>query len=150
MAQSIMSKDVYLAWGTSGDLPAWDSEVPDIDFTRDHLEDEVCRRICSRKRYLALSEHGDIEISGHKFLESETPTKTILLEFRNKASDVPNQVIRQLGVYVDTVPVSTKGDVTYLLPSEVTSKGVLIASANIVPIIRNSAISETREIIINF
>jgi hypothetical protein len=148
IANQVMTNDVYLAWGNStGITNPWTNQPPDISPDITELNNEVCRRLVVEKNYIERNNYGEIDVDGIKFSLSNVPTKTILLKCRNLSSDVPDEVISQIGVYVGT---KVKPEVVapyFLTPDQITDKGFLLVSANISPIVRNEATAENRDII---
>jgi hypothetical protein len=148
IAESVMARAIHLAWGT-GD-GAWNvppSEDPDADT----LIAEVGRRQATELAYVVADDEGDIVLPGQNYLRSETPTNSLLVRTQFDFTDAAASVIREIAVYVGTVPVDgLPVGQRYFLPAEIAAQGRLLHLENIEPIFRSPAIRESFEVVISF
>ena len=150
IAEAIKNQDLYLGWGGKGDGLIWENDPPNIDANLTTLPNELCRRKIIKKSFLVEDPEGTISAGNKKWSKSDTPTKNLLLDVTSSTTDVPTATIYSIGVYVGTKIKSTSSRVDFLLPEDLESPGTLLVSQYVVPIIRNSATSESRQIVICF
>lgn len=150
IAEAIKNQDLYLGWGGKADGLIWENEPPNIDANLTVLPNEICRRKIIKKSFLVEDPNGTISAGNKKWSKSDTPTKNLLLDVTSSPDDVPTATIYSIGVYVGTKIKSTSSRVDFLLPEDLENPGSLLVSQYVVPIIRNSATSESRQIVICF
>lgn len=150
IAEAIKNQDLYLGWGGKTDGLIWENEPPNIDANLTVLPNEICRRKIIKKSFLVEDPNGTISAGNKKWSKSDTPTKNLLLDVTSSPDDVPTATIYSIGVYVGTKIKSTSSRVDFLLPEDLENPGSLLVSQYVVPIIRNSATSESRQIVICF
>lgn len=150
IAEAIKNQDLYLGWGGKEDGLIWENDPPNIDANLTTLPNELCRRKIIKKSFLVEDPEGTISAGNKKWSKSDTPTKNLLLDVTSSTTDVPTATIYSIGVYVGTKIKSTSSRVDFLLPEDLESPGTLLVSQYVVPIIRNSATSESRQIVICF
>ena len=151
IAEAIKNQDLYLGWGGKADGLFWENTPPNIDPNLTTLPNEICRRKILKKSYIVEdSANGTITAGDRKWSKSDTPTKNLLLEVTHSQEDVPTATIYSIGVYVGTKIKSTSSRVDFLLPQDLENPGSLLVSQYIVPIIRNAATSESRQIVVCF
>lgn len=150
IAEAIKNQDLYLGWGGKADGLIWENEPPNIDASLTVLPNEICRRKIIKKSFLVEDPNGTISAGNKKWSKSDTPTKNLLLDVTSSPTDVPTATIYSIGVYVGTKIKTTSSRVDFLLPEDLENPGTLLVSQYIVPIIRNSATSESRQIVICF
>ena len=150
IAEAIKNQDLYLGWGGKADGLIWENEPPNIDANLAVLPNEICRRKIIKKSFLVEDPNGTISAGNKKWSKSDTPTKNLLLDVTSSPDDVPTATIYSIGVYVGTKIKSTSSRVDFLLPEDLENTGSLLVSQYVVPIIRNSATSESRQIVICF
>ena len=150
IAEAIKNQDLYLGWGGKADGLVWENQPPNIDANLTVLPNEICRRKIIKKSFLVEDQNGTILAGEKKWSKSDTPTKNLLLEVTSSKDDVPIATIYSIGVYVGTKIKSTSSRTDFLLPEDLESPGTLLVSQYVVPIIRNSATSESRQIVICF
>lgn len=150
IAEAIKNQDLYLGWGGKADGLIWENEPPNIDANLTVLPNEICRRKIIKKSFLVEDPNGTISAGNKKWSKSDTPTKNLLLDVTSSPDDVPTATIYSIGVYVGTKIKSTSSRVDFLLPEDLENPGTLLVSQYVVPIIRNSATSESRQIVICF
>lgn len=150
IAEAIKNQDLYLGWGGRADGLVWENQPPNIDANLTVLPNEICRRKIIKKSFLVEDPNGTISAGNKKWSKSDTPTKNLLLDVTSSPDDVPTATIYSIGVYVGTKIKSTSSRVDFLLPEDLENPGTLLVSQYVVPIIRNSATSESRQIVICF
>ena len=150
IAEAIKNQDLYLGWGGKADGLIWENEPPNIDANLTVLPNEICRRKIIKKSFLVEDPNGTISAGNKKWSKSDTPTKNLLLDVTSSPDDVPTATIYSIGVYVGTKIKPTSSRVDFLLPEDLENPGTLLVSQYVVPIIRNSATSESRQIVICF
>lgn len=150
VAEAIKNQDLYLGWGGKADGLFWENSPPNIDVNLKVLPNEICRRKILKKSFIEENPAGTISAAGKKWAKSDKPTKNLLLEVTHNPEDVPTAIIYSIGVYVGTKIKASSSQIDFLLPSDLENPGTLLVSQYIVPIIRNEATSESRQIIICF
>lgn len=162
IAASIAARPTYLAWG-SGEA-AWDemgdAELPPlIDCTS--LFNEVGIRKASLVGFCEPSETGDIVVpigttadgtgvEVARYQQKETPTPYLYIKTAFDFSDAPDAVLREIGVFLGTVPDSDlpPGQM-YFTPEEIASPGELLAIQIVRPkILRSPAVRQIIEIVL--
>lgn len=126
IARAIQNEPVYLAWG-SGD-PAWDGAPVPEDSDATGLVAEVGRRRASVVSYCTPHAEGDIVVAGGvRYLQSVTPTKYLLFRFAFDFGDGGDAGIRELGVFLGTVPrADLPPGQQYFTPDQIADPGVLL------------------------
>lgn len=123
------------------------------------LYNEVGRRRANIKKFVKRDPNGEIvtavlnsqnELELVNWSESAEPTNNLYFQVGFALSDASDQTIYQFGVFTDTVPALGNENKNYLLPSEISDFGNLIAVANVAPVYRDSTSREIREVIITF
>ncbi len=150
IARAILAQPLYLAWG-SGD-PAWDAmaegDLPSLKEST-ALRAEVGRRIMTSTSFCLPDATGEICVpvgimpDGSADLDryslSESPTPYIYLRCAFDFEDSPNAIIREVGIFMNTEPVSdlAPGQL-YLSPAQVADPGILLALQIVRPSINRS------------
>jgi hypothetical protein len=147
MAIALRERPLHLAWGT-GD-PAWDaSPIPEsLDATT--LTNELGRVAASVIGYAVPDPIGLIEVPTGFFTWSDDPTNHIYLRFDFGFADEADQVIREAGLYIDSViqgglPEGQR----YFTPAEVSAPGRLVALEHFPAIIRSPLRREQFEFVL--
>lgn len=149
MAKAISLRPLFLAWGT-GD-PAWDAEGAELPSLVDAqtLLNEVGRRIPTIVGFVTPDDAGDIiipkgmrtdgTVQESRYRKVEGPTPYLYVQTNYEFSDASNSVIRELGVFMDGVPVAgLPPGQRYFLPVEVADPGLLLAAQIFIPGINRS------------
>lgn len=149
IATAFKNNTIHIAWGT-GDS-SWDTESVRESRSATGLTHEVGRRLISLAEYCEPSETGDIIMRGAKFRHSSTPTPHLHLRADFDFDDGLGETIRELGVFIGTVPLSTvpQGK-RYLKPNELQSTGILLALDHITQIERGVASRISFDFVITF
>lgn len=151
IAKLVKESVLHLAWGAfpSGQT-SWSSEIPSPEVTDTKLMNEVGRRLVVIKKYVTPATNGEITTSTGSWSESTNPTRHVYLKVDHDLTDASDSTVVQIGLFTGTVVKPTSTNKTWLLPSELTSIGTLLACANIQPIVRNSATKESRQFVLTF
>lgn len=148
IAESVAQRPIHLAWGT-GD-GEWDTP-PSEDVAAVALIHEVGRRKVFQVSHVAPADDGEIVVPTGRFTLSDAPTGHLYLSFRFDFEDAADEVIRELGVFVGSVPADgVPSGKLYLLPDELADPGTLLLIENISPLYRNAASRQTFEFVISF
>lgn len=150
IARAILAQPLHLAWG-SGD-PAWDEmaegDLPSLKEAT-ALRAEVGRRLMSSANFCLPDPKGEICVPVgigpdgsadiERYHSSDTPTPYIYLRCAFDFEDSPEAVIREVGIFMNTLPNEglPKGQ-HYLLPSQVADPGILLALQIVSPPINRS------------
>jgi hypothetical protein len=149
IATSIKNLDIHLAWGAGS--PGWDTTPVGESVGASTLLNEVGRRKVSQVMYCVPDTSGGLIVPDGKFSPSATPTKYLYLRFAFDFNDSPVDTIREVGVFVRTVPKpSVPSGQAYLLPAEVLTPGELVVIQHIAKIERSGAIRQQFEFVIEF
>ncbi|WP_249962890.1 hypothetical protein [Histophilus somni] len=149
IATAFKNETLHIAWGT-GD-PSWDTENIREAREATGLTNEIGRRKITVVEYCEPSETGDIIMRGAIFRKSTTPTPHIHLRADFDFDDGVGETIRELGVFIGTVALSTvpKGK-RYLKPNELQNRGILLALDHITKIERGVASRISFDFVITF
>ncbi len=154
LAESVYNETFHLAWGKlPADYPSpWQLEdnPPAPDDAAEALLLEIGRRLSTVKSYAMEDANGDIVANGTKWSKTNTPTRHVYLQFKFDADDASEEIIRQLGIFIGTIPSAGNEQKHYLLPSDIETGGTLFMAENVKPIARNNATREMFEYIITF
>lgn len=163
VATAIKAQSIHLAWG-SGD-PAWDASRPVESVSTTALTKEIGRRRVTQSMYCRIDPNGSIVVPGNRFEISNTPTKFLYLRFAYDFLDSPTETIRELGVFIGTVPLSSQpvGNASanpnfpdYLLAAgtgitaEYSDPGQLLVLEYIDKLLRSATIRQQFEFVIQF
>jgi hypothetical protein len=150
LVKSVKERVLMLAWGT-GD-PAWDDDefldFPALD-DASALVAEVGRRIPTQVAFATPDDAGDIvipkgitpggEVQEARYAISEAPTPYLYVQTHYNFSDAADATIRELAVFMDSVPVSgLPPGQKYFLPSEIADPGMILAVQIFIPAINRS------------
>lgn len=159
IVKALKERSIHLAWGIG--LSEWDAEdavLPGLT-SRTELFNEIGRRAITSSAYVTPDEEGDIvipissessELNEVRYSISDVPTPYLYIRVNYDFSDAPNAVIRELGVFMDTevadgVPAGKK----YLLPEDLSDKGILLAMQCVKPAInRSPSVRQTIEFVL--
>lgn len=171
VATAIMNQTIHCAWG-AGD-PSWDASRPTEPASATALVKEIGRRVVTQKSYVVLDPNGSIVVPGNRFEFTTTPTKFLYMRFAfdffdgavDPANPGTNPSIRELGVFINTVPAATQpaGQNVYnpnfpdylmaaagSIQSEFTSPGQLLVLEYIDKLTRADTIRQQFEFVIQF
>lgn len=151
-AIAFKAKQMHIAWGT-GD-GTWTS-APTVNPMAAELVNEIGRRKITSVDYVIPDAEGDIYIPGAGYFSTTTtPTNRLYVLTRFDFSDASDQIIREIGLYVDTVtdsglPLGQK----YFTPDQVTDIGYVLQMHNLSGtdiIHRDPAVREKIELLVVF
>ena len=148
LAASLKERSIYLAWG-SGD-PSWDDNPVAEDTSRTGLYAEVGRVPALIKGFAVPDSKGEIILPSGRFRQVTEPAPHLYLRFSFDFNDSPDATIRELGVFVGTVPVKglPEGQ-RYLLLDQVQDPGLLLAVEHIPAFQRSLATRQMFEFVIS-
>ena len=150
IAASVKQQTMYLAWGTGDE--SWGDEPPtDGMLESTELVNEIGRRICKSVQFCKADENGEIITLTGRFTASEEPTNILHISVAFDFTDGEGYTIREFGLFTGTVPADTvlEGQ-EYLLPTDVTDKGQLLALERVAPIHRQAMTREIENFVITF
>lgn len=148
IAESLLQRPFHLAWGLGNG--AW-TDPPSENPGATALQNEVGRRTADELAYVVADPAGDIILPTGRFARSLSPTNNILVSVRFDFSDAQSSVIREVGVFVGSVPVNgLPGGQKYFTPAQIANQGRLLHLENLAPIFRSPAIREGFEIVVTF
>ncbi len=145
------TKEFWLSWGEAeNDM----SSTPE-NATDTALEDEVGRTMETSNKFVIPDGEGSITVGGQKWeptaSNGETPSKYLYLKFRFDEANNDSAVIRQMALYTDFDPTTPED--TYVNVEDVPGdkdQGTFVEHMNIADIVRDSATSESFDIIITY
>lgn len=130
-------------WG-SGAPPA-----PSVNSTA--LLAEFCRRKTNLVQFCTPNSSGSISLPEGKFEPSTNPTNFVYFKFHFEFEDAVGSTIREMGVFLDTVPVVGIPAGQYLLtPAQVAQQGTMISVIRIPPMLREATKRELFEWVVTF
>ena len=142
IARAIASQPLHLAWG-AGD-PAWDVDgVPAERLEEDALLQEIGRRTVTGVEYVVPDDAGDVIVPvfsdpsaggaiRRRFRVVSEPTPNLFMRCNFDYDDAPAAVIRNLAVFVGSVPVSgLPAGQRYFTLSELEDTGNMLAMENL-------------------
>lgn len=140
--EAMFAQSFHLAWGTGSG--SWGDSPPAEDLEATGLLAEVGRRAALEVQYVVPDVAGTIELSSGNYTLSGTPTRNLLLHFHFDFADASDQTIREVGVFINTVPDGgVPGGQMYLTPAEVSDPGTLLLIEHQGPaIVRSPAVRE--------
>ena len=160
IVKAIKERTLHLAWGTGN--ASWDeenAELPNL-VNRTTLFNEIGRRAVTTSAYVTPDDAGDIvipvtagensEITEARYSISNDPTPYLYVRVAYDFNDAPNAVIRELGVFMDTVvDESVPQGQKYVTPDLVTDGGILLAMQIVTPPInRSPSVRQTIEFVL--
>ena len=142
IAKAIVAQPLHLAWGT-GD-PAWDTNsVPAEQLDEVALVQEVGRRTATSVEYVVPDDAGDVVVpvfsdpapnqvnlppDRRRFRVVNEPTPNLFMRFNFDYDEAPASVIRELAVFVGSVPVEgLPAGQRYFTLSELADRGHMLA-----------------------
>ena len=131
LAKYILSRQLFLAIGTGS--PDW-GEIPDSpDYAATGLVNEIGRKKITRAFFVKEDENGEIDMpGGRRYSYSESQTRQIYLQFMFDFGEGLSSSIREVGVFMDSVPKSGLPETqTYFTPEEIQEQGTLILIENL-------------------
>ena len=149
IVKSIAARDIFLAWGTGEE--AWDADdavLPSlVDITA--ITGEVGRRRASSVGFVTPDDAGEIVIptasasdgtvTRARYKISEAPTPYLYVRTNFNFEDASNAVIREIGVFLDSVPADgLPGGQQYFTVDQISDPGLLLAAQIITPSIQRS------------
>jgi hypothetical protein len=159
IVKALKDRPIHLAWGTGlAEWDATDAVLPGLT-GRTELYNEIGRRAIASSAYVTPDEEGDIvipitsetsEVTEVRYSIVTDPTPYLYLITKYDFKDAPNAVIRELGVFIDTVvspgiPTGQK----YVIPSEISDPGILLAMQCVKPAInRSPSVRQTIEFVL--
>lgn len=160
IALALSTRPIHLAWA-SGD-PAWDepdAELPSL-VNAVALVGELGRRTPASIGFVEPDEQGDIVVPEASGAEGEVqearykavpgPTPYLLIRTNYNYEDASNAVIRQIGIFMDTVlKEGLPAGQRYFTPADIEKPGLLVAAQIIQPPInRSPSVRQTIEIVL--
>jgi len=160
IAKAILARPLHLAWGIG--LEEWDAEGAQLPSLVEAtaLYNEVGRRAISSSGFVEPHEQGGIVIptgvrpdgtvEESRYAQVEGPTPYIYLRVNYDFADASNAVIREIGVFMDTVTnAELPPGQRYFTPADLTDAGLLLAAQIIVPPInRSPSVRQTVEFVL--
>lgn len=148
-AVAAKAPSAYLALGSGN--PAWGDPPPSPSVNSTALVAEVCRRKVNLVSFCQPDSSGDISLPEGRFSLTNTPTNFVYFRINFDFQDAVGSTIRELGLFVDTIPVAGTPPGQYLLtPSEVATPGTLVAVARQPPALREVTRRDLYELVVTF
>ena len=160
IASAIASRPLHLAWGSG--LAEWDAAdamLPSL-VESTALFNEVGRRKVSRVGFVEPDNQGDIvvpvgvnpdgSVQSARYRQTEEVTPYLYVRVNYDFADASNAVIRELGVFMDTVtaPELPPGQM-YFAPADIAETGRLLAAQiTLPPINRSPSVRQTIEFVL--
>lgn len=144
---------VTLEW-ISSNIPEDGETIEFKHYLKDFLSDQtsllrpIVFRVNTSKGYVLPDPEGVIEANGQLWSPSGTPTRHIHLQFRFAGTDASNNVIYQIGVFMNTVPKAEFINKQVLTIDEIDGEGTLFMVSNVKPFSRNPATREIYDIVL--
>lgn len=149
IAKTISEQPIHMAWGRGS--VSWDVTTPPESVNAVGLTAEFGRRKATQVRFVVPDENGTILVPQGKFSVSLTPTKYLYTLFSFDFNDSPTEVIREVGIFIGTVPKSSVPvGQAYLLPSEVENVGEPLVLEHIQRIDRSVSVRQMFEFVTQF
>lgn len=125
LAQSILSRPIYLAIGSAYD---WGITPEAVDYQAVSLINEIGRKKLTRAFFVKEDEDGEIDMpGGQRYTYSEEPTRQIYLHFMFDYGEGLADAIREVGVFIDTqVKAGLPEKQTFFTPDQIEAPGTLI------------------------
>ncbi len=147
IAATLKNQPIHLAWGR-GD-PAWDAAPVAEPLDATALVDEIGRRQASVVQFCTPDANGGIIVPNGRFSESTVATNHLYCRFNFDYTEAVGESIREVGIFIGTVPVSTvPAGQFYLLPSEVSDPGFLLVLERFTKFDRSAAVRQAFEFVI--
>lgn len=161
--RAVAALPLHFAWGSG--LVAWDND-PDQPHLNESLVEaasltnELGRRQVNRVGFAAPDPDGEIvipigrltdgevEVGRYSLSEKATPTLYVRVDF--EFADAGNQIIREVGLFVNTVvKAELPPGQRYFLPAELEDQGELLAIQRLDPsILRSPAVRQSFDFIL--
>lgn len=105
------------------------------------LIDELGRRVANTVEHVVPDAAGALQTAdGNRWTISPVPTRHLYLSVLFEFAEESDQVIREMGIFVDTVrKVGVPAGQPYLQPANIDDEGMLFLADRIVPITRSPA-----------
>lgn len=130
VAHYISEQPLHMAWGRG--VEAWDITPVPITPHETMLVSEVGRRAATSKQFVLPDADGEIVLPEGRFTISLTPTKYLFLRFQFEYQDAVGEDIREYGVFVGTVPLSSvPSNTKYLLPDQIEDPGRMLVAERV-------------------
>jgi hypothetical protein len=147
IAAIMKTRPLYLAWGT-GD-PVWDESPLTESIEATALTAELGRVAVSASGYAVPDELGIIEVPNGRFSWSEEPTNHLYLRFDFGFADAADQVIREAGLFIDSVMVTgLPPGQRYFEPEEIDDPGTLVALEHFPGVVRSPLVRQQFEFVL--
>ena len=147
MAIVISERPLHLAWGT-GD-PAWGDQPTSESLEAVELTNELGRVPITETYFVVPDPEGLIEVPTGHFTRSISPTNNLYLRFDFGFADAADQVIREAGLYIDSVIVDgLPPGQRYFTPNEVAEAGILVALEHFPGIVRSPLVRQQFEFVL--
>jgi hypothetical protein len=119
IARALIEQDYYLAWGglAVGQQP-WETHPDAVDVSATTMYREVGRQKVTLKKYAYLDPNGSIVVDDKQWSLTDEPTPNIYVQFKFDANAASNEVLYQLGVWVDTLPNKDLPELSFKVNNE--------------------------------
>lgn len=150
LTKVVKDSDIFCALAAG--VTQWGSSPPNPTNTLTDVIGELGRKKVLYKEFCTPDDDGDIiAASGQKFVLSQTPTNYLYVRVAFEPDEVPNVTFREIGwFWKGTTTTGLPDGQLVFAPSNVVTKGDLLALTRRAPVVRNN---ETRLIfhnVINF
>lgn len=145
-AQAFANETLHLAWG-SGD-PAWDTTLEPPSTGDTDLVAELGRRQLTQIAYVSPDDQGEIEFPTQNYTLSTSSTRQLYLRCNFDFSDASTATIREVGLFMGTVPATGHENDAYLDVADVADPGILVLEDRFAGIERSPTNREVFEFVI--
>jgi hypothetical protein len=147
VAEALSVRPIHLAWGT-GD-PTWDETPVSESVDATELTNELGRVQAKVIGFATPDALGEIEVPTGHYTMSENPTNHLYLRFDFGFADAADQVIREAGVFLDTVVVDDlPNGQRYLVPTDIANTGRLLAIEHFTGVVRSPLVRQQFEMVL--
>ncbi len=133
-AIAIKTQTLHMAWGT-GD-PAWDSAMEAASISDAALHNELGRKAMTQVAYVTPDDAGDIVLSNQTYSISSAATRHLYCKCVFEAAEESSATIREIGIFMNSIPASGHESDAYLLPANVQTPGIMMLEDRFVGVIR--------------
>ena len=142
----------------AGDIPiagtvyiTYNVDTPPEEVNATALLNEVGRRTVDEVLFCVPDPEGDLVTPTGRFTASDEPTNNLHMRFTFDFEDSPGEIIRELGIMVNTVVDELLPDgQRYFQGAEITDPGILLVLEHTVPLVRTAATRETFSFVVTF
>jgi len=145
-AQAFANETLHLAWGSGN--PAWDTTLEPPATGDTALVAELGRRELTQIAYVTPNDQGEIEFPTQSYSLSTATTRQLYLRCNFDFNDASTATIREIGLFMGTVPASGHENDAYLEAANVETPGLMVLEDRFAGITRSPTNREVFEFVI--